>query len=78
MRFAELWSSGFLPGEHQGTYLNHANLDPQRMIPYLRNGSLTPAAQRRQLDLMRRLNEDHQAERGPDPADQPPRAAAHW
>ena len=23
VRFAELWSSGFLPGEHQGTYINH-------------------------------------------------------
>src|SRR5438093_1524705 len=27
VRFAELWSSGFLPGEHQGTYINHGDLD---------------------------------------------------
>src|SRR5688500_275492 len=68
VRFAELWTSAFLPGEHQGTYINHANLDPRRMVPYLRNGSLTPEAQRRQLDLMRQLNEGHAAERGGDPA----------
>jgi uncharacterized protein (DUF1501 family) len=34
----------------------------------LRNQSLSPEAQRRELDLMRRLNEEHRAERGPDPA----------
>jgi hypothetical protein len=68
VRFSELWSSGFLPSEHQGTYLNHSDLDPRKMIPYLRNASLSPEAQRRQLDLMQRLNEEHRSERGPDPA----------
>jgi hypothetical protein len=68
VRFAELWSSGFLPAEHQGTYINHTNLDPSQMIPYLRNTTLSPQGQRRQLELMRRLNEDHLAERGPDSA----------
>jgi hypothetical protein len=68
VRFAELWSSGFLPAEHQGTYINHSDLDPRRMIPYLRNSTLTPEQQRRQLDLMRRLNEEHQAQRGADQA----------
>lgn len=67
VRFSELWTSGFLPSEHQGTYLNHTDLDPQRMIPFLRN-ALPLEAQRRQLDLMRRLNDEHRAERGPDPA----------
>jgi hypothetical protein len=68
VRFAELWTSGFLPGEHQGTYVNSTELSPARMIPFLRNGSLAPDAQRRQLDLLRRLNEEHRAERGPDQA----------
>jgi hypothetical protein len=67
VRFAELWSSGFLPAEHQGTYLNHTDLDPARMFPYLRSAS-QPGAQRRQLDLMHRLDEEHLAERGPDKA----------
>jgi hypothetical protein len=68
VRFAELWSSSFLPGEHQGTYINQSNLDPTKMIPYLHNGTLSHAAQRRQLELMQRLNEEHLAERGPDRA----------
>jgi hypothetical protein len=68
VRFAELWTSGFLPGEHQGTYINHTELSPAKMIPFLRNATLAPDAQRRQLDLLRRLNEEHRAERGPDQA----------
>jgi hypothetical protein len=68
VRFAELWSSGFLPGEHQGTYINQTNLDPAKMVPFLKNATLTPAAQRRQLDLMRSLNEEHLAQRGADRA----------
>jgi hypothetical protein len=68
VRFAELWTTGFLPGEHQGTYLNHADLAPAKMLPYLRNQALDEAGQRRQLDLMRRLNEDHLATRGRDRA----------
>jgi hypothetical protein len=68
VRFSELWSSGFLPGEHQGTYINHTNLEPARMIPFLRNTVLTPETQRRQLDLVRRLNQEHLAERGNDEA----------
>ena len=52
VRFSELWTSGFLPGQHQGTYINHSNLDPAKMIPFLRNGSYSPEDQRRELDLM--------------------------
>jgi len=68
VRFAELWSSAFLPSEHQGTYINDSDLDPRRMVPYLRNPSMSLPAQRRQLDLLRQLNEEHSAERGDDPA----------
>ncbi len=66
VRFAELWSSGFLPSQHQGVYINHSNLDPQQMIPYLRNNNLSLEEQRRQLDLMRQLNEAHLAQRNGD------------
>jgi hypothetical protein len=68
VRFAELWSSSFLPAEYQGTYINHSELDPRKLVPYLRNAALTPKAQRRQLDLMRRLNQEHLADRGADRA----------
>jgi hypothetical protein len=63
VRFAELWSSGFLPGEHQGMYVNHSNLDPAAMIPFLSNSATSAADQKRQLELMRTLNEAHLAER---------------
>jgi hypothetical protein len=68
VRGAELWSSGFLPGEHQGTFINPTAGDPGKMLPFLHNTRLAPQAQRRQLDLMRRLNEQHLAQRGPDHA----------
>lgn len=67
VRFAELWSSGFLPGEHQGTFINHTNLDPKQMIPFVSNARLTTDEQRRQLELMRQLNAEHQASRSNDP-----------
>jgi hypothetical protein len=63
VRFSELWSSGFLPGQHQGTYINHSNLDPAKMIPFLRNAAYSPEDQRRQLDLMQDLNAEHRAQR---------------
>jgi hypothetical protein len=68
VRFAELWSSGFLPGEHQGTYINHSNLEPRKLIPYLRNSKLEPDQQRRQLALMQALDAEHLATSGPDAA----------
>src|SRR5262245_35723643 len=57
VRFAELWSAGFLPGEHQGTYVNPTVADPTKMIPYLRGGS-TLEEQWRQLTLLRKLHEE--------------------
>jgi hypothetical protein len=68
VRFSELWTNAFLPGEHQGTYINHSDLSPAKMLPFLKNPSLDATAQRRQLDLLRQLNEDHLAERGVDRA----------
>ncbi len=66
VRFTELWNSSFLPAEFQGTYINHSDLAPQKMIPFLRNTALEPESQRRQLDLMQELNRAHLAERGAD------------
>jgi hypothetical protein len=67
VRFAELWSSAFLPSEFQGTYMNHSNLDPKVMVPNLR-AALGSTDQRKQLDLLNELNRDHAAARGGDPA----------
>ena len=66
VRFSELWTSAFLPGEYQGTYINHTNLDPLAMVPHVKNATLTPAQQRRQLDLLAQMNQAHAAEHGGD------------
>ncbi|MFO0926308.1 MAG: DUF1501 domain-containing protein [Gemmataceae bacterium] len=68
VRFAELWTNGFLPGEHQGTYVNHRSVDPHELIPFLRNSRLPPQAQARQLALARQLHEMHVARTGADAA----------
>lgn len=66
VRFSILWTSAFLPGEHQGTYINHSNLDPQKLIPFLRNKHLPVEEQQRQLQLMRSLNQQHLEQRAGD------------
>jgi hypothetical protein len=53
------WRSAFLPGAYQGTYIDSQHSDIQRLIENIRNPCATPAEQRRQLDLVRRLNEMH-------------------
>jgi hypothetical protein len=58
--------SGFLPSRHQGVSFDDSAVDPERMIRDLRNRQLTPAAQRRQLDLIQELNRDHERAVGGD------------
>ena len=53
------WRSAFLPGAYQGTYINTQHTDVDKLIENIRNTSATPEEQRRQLDLVRRLNESH-------------------
>ena len=60
------WSSAFLPGKHQGTHINHSSLEPAKLIPFLRNSKIDPENQRRQLELMDKMNAAHLVERGPD------------
>lgn len=67
VRFAELWSNGFLPAEHQGVYVNHKNLDPKAMIPFLNNPKFSHDVQQKQLELMRTLNREHLELRGHHP-----------
>jgi hypothetical protein len=60
------WQSAFLPGAYQGTYLDTRHTDVEKLIEHIRNGSLSLRQQRRQLDLLRKLNERHQARRRQD------------
>ncbi|REJ92945.1 MAG: DUF1501 domain-containing protein [Planctomycetota bacterium] len=67
VRFSILWTSAFLPGEHQGTYINHSQIAPDKLIPYLHSDQSASDLQVRQLELMRRLDRAHQEQRGGDP-----------
>src|ERR1051325_10571603 len=59
-----LWSNSFLPGIFQGAHIHNTNMDPRRVLQNLSNTYLSRSAQREQMDLMRRLNEMHLAQRG--------------
>lgn len=61
------WRSAFLPGAYQGTYVDTRHTDVRRLIENIRNESMSAEEQRRQLDLVRRLNEMHLEERPGDP-----------
>jgi len=60
----QLWSSGFLPGIHQGCHIE--KLDPQKIVDHINNQHLTPRTQRQQLDLINQLNGLHSEQRSGD------------
>jgi hypothetical protein len=62
------WRAAFLPGAYQGTYIDTQHAEVDKLIANIRNDAMNPRAQRRQLDLVRRLNEHHAASRAHDPA----------
>jgi hypothetical protein len=62
----QLWSNSFLPGVYQGTHINNAKIDPRSIIPNVANTRMPRDAQRRQLDLLQKMNEAHLEERGRD------------
>jgi hypothetical protein len=64
---AENWQSAFLPGVYQGTYINSQHAEIEKLIENIKNKEITPADQRRQLDLLAELNRRH-AERRQDDA----------
>jgi hypothetical protein len=60
---AENWRAGFLPGAHQGTYINSEHTRIEKLIENIRNGNTTRAEQRQQLDLLHAMNTEHAAQR---------------
>lgn len=74
VRFSILWNSAFLPSAYQGTYINHSTIVPEKMVPHLRNTRWDQATQRRQLELLRRLHVEHDANR---PSGSPADARIH-
>ena len=61
------WRSSFLPGIYQGTYLDTRKERAEELLENIRNPSISSAGQRRQLDLLARLNRQHQQPRDEDP-----------
>src|SRR5262245_6610639 len=53
------WQSAFLPGAYQGTYIDTKNTDLEKLIEHVRNHEMTLPEQRRELDLLREVNERH-------------------
>jgi hypothetical protein len=62
------WRAAFLPGAYQGTYIDTQHASVDKLIENIRNEAMPLPEQRRQLDLVRRLNERHAATRPHDPA----------
>lgn len=55
----QLWSSAFLPAEHQGTAVDTNDLRVEKLLANIRNPRLTVDQQRRQIDLLQFLNARH-------------------
>lgn len=63
----QLWSSAFLPAEHQGTAVDTNELQVEKLLADIRNPKLTPDQQRRQMSLLQMLNRRHAEKRRNEP-----------
>ncbi|MDV6033389.1 MAG: DUF1501 domain-containing protein [Phycisphaera sp. RhM] len=64
---AENWQAGFLPGAYQATYIDSKHQEIEKLLANIRNAAGLPRdEQRRQLDLLQKLNERHQQARQQD------------
>ncbi len=60
----QLWSNSFLPGIYQGTHINNSSFDPKTVLQHIHSSTLPRAAQREQMDLLKKFNEMHLQQRG--------------
>ncbi len=63
----QLWTSSFLPAVYQGTYIPNNERKVDQLVPYIRNKDISAADQRRQLDLLGKLNRFEIERDGDDP-----------
>lgn len=63
IKSAENWQSAFLPGIYQGTYVDTQHRELDRLIENIRSPHATAGVQRRQLDLLQRINQAHRQDR---------------
>jgi len=59
--------AGYLPGQFQATRVSANADDPEKMIRHLKNPTLRPDDQRRQLDALQAFNRGYAATAGDDP-----------
>ena len=57
------WQSAFLPSVYQGAYINTADTAVDKLVEFIKNTGLDQRQQRRQLDLLYELNEQHKEQR---------------
>jgi hypothetical protein len=62
------WQSAFLPGAYQGTFIDTRHAEAEKLVEHIRNETAGPGDQRRQLDLLLRLNREYQRLRPEDEA----------
>ena len=53
------WSNSFLPGPSAGTFVDTYQMKPEQVLRNLSNPHLSPSQQRRQLELLQRMNRLH-------------------
>ena len=63
-----LWSNSFLPAEYQATGVITSDMSVDKLVANVRNPVLSACTQRRQIDLIQRLNGIHAAKRENDSA----------
>jgi hypothetical protein len=57
------WQSAFLPGAYQGTFIETKNTQIEKLIEYIRSSTTSLPEQRRQLDLLHKLETEHEKKR---------------
>ncbi|NND99629.1 MAG: DUF1501 domain-containing protein [Pirellulaceae bacterium] len=55
----QLWSSAFLPGEHQGVEVDTNHTDIEKLLTNIRHPTMDRPTQQRQMDLLQKLNAQH-------------------
>jgi hypothetical protein len=63
IRRSKNWQAAFLPSIYQGTYIDTEETTVEKLVEFVRNTSLDLKQQRRQLDLLLELNQQHLIER---------------
>ena len=64
---SSLWSAGYMPSIHQGVHLHNSEIEPEKLVPNLRNTELDVAAQSGQMALLSQINRRYLDRLGPQP-----------